>query len=157
MAKKKAMKKTTKKISKKVVKKVVKKSGTKTSKKTAKKLVKKASNKKVATKVTKKVVTKTTKKVATKKAPSKKRSSLLGHEKVVISPRIVPSYEELVQEKKAVEERLMRIRKDLRSPLDQDADEQSLQLENREVLERLQDVEEENLLRINADLVIASK
>jgi hypothetical protein len=49
-----------------------------------------------------------------------------------------------------VQDRLDRIRRDLAAPLDRDMDDQSIQLENREVLMELERVESERLMALLA-------
>jgi hypothetical protein len=49
-----------------------------------------------------------------------------------------------------VRDRLDRIRRDLAAPLDRDMDDQSIQLENREVLMELERVESERLMALLA-------
>lgn len=49
-----------------------------------------------------------------------------------------------------VRDRLERIRRDLAAPLDRDIDDQSIQLENREVLMELERVESERLMALLA-------
>lgn len=59
---------------------------------------------------------------------------------------------ELVQRKKQLQERLERIRQDLASGLDRDAEEQAVQLENRDVLLEIARVTEEELEKVDAEL-----
>ena len=49
------------------------------------------------------------------------------------------------EEIRAVQDRLDRIRRDLRAPLDADLEDQAIQLQNREVLQELERVEAERL------------
>ena len=55
---------------------------------------------------------------------------------------------DLIEQRTQLSERLNRIRKELRSPLDQDSSEQAIDLENRDVLTELERVESQNLARV---------
>jgi hypothetical protein len=59
---------------------------------------------------------------------------------------------DLVEQKAQLSERLDRIRKELRSPLDQDSSEQAIDLENRDVLTELERVESQNLARVEIEI-----
>lgn len=60
--------------------------------------------------------------------------------------------EQLEAKKAEITERLNKIEKDLKSPMEADLSEQSLQLENRQTLESLRKVEMENLKSIEEKL-----
>ena len=58
----------------------------------------------------------------------------------------------LLERKKELEDRLARIRGDLATRLDNDAEEQAVQLENRDVLLEIARVTEEELEKLDAEL-----
>jgi hypothetical protein len=59
---------------------------------------------------------------------------------------------DLIEQRTQLSERLNRIRKELRSPLDQDSSEQAIDLENRDVLTELERVESQNLARVEIEI-----
>jgi hypothetical protein len=59
---------------------------------------------------------------------------------------------DLIEHRTQLSERLNRIRKELRSPLDQDSSEQAIDLENRDVLTELERVESQNLARLEIEI-----
>jgi RNA polymerase-binding transcription factor DksA len=61
--------------------------------------------------------------------------------------------EELIEERKKIEERIKHLEKDLKSPLSQDLDENAMQIKNREVLYSLYEVEKQNLVRIEGEII----
>ena len=58
----------------------------------------------------------------------------------------------LIEKKKELEERLEKIKKDIKGGLDADWEEQAVQLENRDVLLEIARVTEEELQKVNAAL-----
>lgn len=62
------------------------------------------------------------------------------------------SITDLEIQKLGLEDRIKRLEADLRSPLDQDFNEQATQISNQIILKRLLEVERSNLLKINFEL-----
>jgi RNA polymerase-binding transcription factor DksA len=65
--------------------------------------------------------------------------------------------EELIEERKKIEERIKHLEKDLKSPLSQDLDENAMQIKNREVLYSLYEVEKQNLVRIEGEIINSNR
>lgn len=64
----------------------------------------------------------------------------------------VPSVEELETQKLGLEDRIKRLERDLKSPLDVDFHEQANQISNQIMLKRLLEVERSNLRKVNFEL-----
>lgn len=63
-----------------------------------------------------------------------------------------PSIEELELQKLGLEDRIKRLERDLKSPLDMDFHEQAGQISNQIILKRLLEVERSNLRKVNFEL-----
>lgn len=60
--------------------------------------------------------------------------------------------EDLLEQRRKLEERIKRLEKDLKSPLYPDKDDDAVEIKNRDILYSLYQVEKKNLERLNAEI-----